>query len=96
MNWDLGDTRRKIPTANGPVLSLIPTDNGAYSLIAERARAGLVTDSPEVLIKNTQILAHDRELRDAYGDAGRTWAEEHFSIATMADRSAVSLANCGL
>ena len=72
--------------AQRPVIGLIPTENAASSLIAERAVAGLVTDSPEVLIKNAQILADDRGLREAYGDAGRRWAEENFSIRAIADR----------
>ena len=72
--------------AGRPILASLPHANSSTTLIEERANAGLAATSDEAFIANAHLLREDSAVRTQLGTNGRAYAEDHFRIATIAQR----------
>ena len=72
--------------AQRPLLLAAPSENHSVTVVRQ-ARAGLAVEPErEAFLQAAESLLQNESLRLSCAVSARSWAEEHFNIATIADR----------
>ena len=72
--------------AGRPILASLPPENSSAELIADRARAGLVSTTDTDFLLGARQLRQSAELRRSCGVSGREYAEKAFDIDRIAQQ----------